>query len=197
MHQLLKYAKKCFIFLQSEIFSIIQVFREKNILIKIFNTNVQLDKIDTSRSNHKLKNIEGKIQVNINFKVDEMDWKIIGISALINAVITSVLSFIFFPLAFLGPIIGGFLSSYPSEGFEDYERMDEKDGAVVGAISGLIGGLIIALILVLGFGNISAIGLKIGLDNVITTGYVVLQLSIVISLVLSLIGGVIGVVIKR
>ncbi len=195
MKKLIKYVKKCFIFLQPKIFSIIQVFREKTFLIKIFNSNIQLDKIDTGISNHKLKNIEGK--VNINFKVDEMDWKIIGISALINAVITSVLSLIFFPLAFLGPIIGGFLSSYPSEGFEDYEGMDEKDGAVVGAISGLIGGLIIALILILGFGNISAIGLKIGLDNVLTTGYVVLQLSIIISLVLSLIGGVIGVVVKR
>lgn len=126
-----------------------------------------------------------------------MDWKIIGISALINAVITCILSMISLPLAFIGPIIGGFLASYPSKGFEDYEEMDEKDGAVVGAISGLIGGLIIALIFVLGFGNISAIGLKIGLDNVLTTGYVVLQLSIIISLVLGLVGGVIGVIIKK
>ena len=123
-----------------------------------------------------------------------MDWKIIGISALINAAITSVLSLIFFPLAFLGPLLGGFLASYPSEGFEDYEEMDEKDGAVVGAISGIIGGLIIAVIYILGFGNINSIP---GLDNIITAGYVVIQLAIVISLVLSLIGGVIGVVVKR
>ncbi len=123
-----------------------------------------------------------------------MDWKIIGISALVNAALTSVLSLLFFPIAFIGPIIGGFLSSYPSEGFEDYDKMDEKDGAVVGAISGLIGGLIISLIFILGFGNITSI---MGLDNIMTTGYVIIQLAVIISLVLSLIGGVIGVVVKR
>ncbi|MGB9979273.1 DUF5518 domain-containing protein [Methanobacterium sp.] len=127
-----------------------------------------------------------------------MDWKIIGISALINAAVTSVLSLIFFPLAFLGPIIGGFLASYPSKGFEDYEKMDENDGAVVGAISGAMGGLLIALIFLLGFGNISTIiGLKIGLDNIFTTGYAILQLSVIISFVLGLVGGVIGVVVKK
>lgn len=123
-----------------------------------------------------------------------MDWKIIGISALINAAITSFLSFVFFPLAFLGPLVGGFLASYPSKGFEDYAEMDEKDGAVVGAISGIIGGLIIALLFILGFGNVTSIP---SLDNIITAGYVIIQVAIVISLVLSLIGGVIGVVAKR
>lgn len=127
-----------------------------------------------------------------------MDWKIIGISALINATITCVLSLVSLPLAFLGPLIGGFLASYPSKGFEDYEEMDEKDGAVVGAISGLIGGLIIGLLFIMGLGNISAImGLKIGLDSILTTGYIVIQLAMIISLVLSLIGGVIGVVVKK
>jgi hypothetical protein len=132
-----------------------------------------------------------------------MDWKIIGISALINAAITSVLSLIFFPLAFLGPIIGGFLASYPSKGFEDYEKMDEKDGAVVGAISGGIGGLIIGLLFILGIGNISAVtGLissQIGTmtGGIFIAGYIIIELAIVISLVLGLVGGVIGVVVKK
>ena len=132
-----------------------------------------------------------------------MDWKIIGISALINAFITSVLSLIFFPLAFLGPIIGGFLASYPSKGFEDYAKMDEKDGAVVGAISGGIGGLIIGLLFILGIGNISAVtGLissQIGTmtGGIFIAGYIIIELAIVISLVLGLVGGVIGVVVKK
>lgn len=132
-----------------------------------------------------------------------MDWKIIGLSALINAVLTIVLSLIFFPLFVLGPLVGGFLASYPSKGFEDYEEMDEKDGAVVGAISGGIGGLLIGLLFVLGFGDISAItGLissKIGAmtGGIIITGYIILELAIIISAVLGLIGGVIGVVVKK
>jgi hypothetical protein len=132
-----------------------------------------------------------------------MDWKIIGISALINATVTSVLSFIFFPLAFLGPIIGGFLASYPSKGFEDYEKMDEKDGAVVGAISGGIGGLIIGLLFILGLGNISAVtGLissQIGTmtGSIFIAGYIIIELAIVISSVLGLVGGVIGVAVKK
>jgi len=125
-----------------------------------------------------------------------MDWKIIGPSALINAAITIVLSLIVFPLLFLGPIIGGFLASYLTKGYEDYEGMDEKDGAVVGAISGLIGGLIVGLVFLLGFGDISA---KIGLiaGNILITGYVILELSLIISFILGLIGGVIGVVVKK
>ena len=132
-----------------------------------------------------------------------MDWKIIGISALINAAITCVLSMISLPLAFLGPIIGGFLASYPSKGFEDYEKMDEKDGAVVGAISGGIGGLIIGLLFILGIGNISAVtGLissQIGTmtGGIFIAGYIIIELAIVISLVLGLVGGVIGVVVKK
>ena len=132
-----------------------------------------------------------------------MDWKIIGLSALINTALTIVLSLIFFPLLFLGPLTGGFLASYLSKGYEDYEKMDEKDGMVVGAISGLIGGLIIGLLFILGFGDISAIiGListKIGAiaGNALITGYIIIQLSIVISLVLGLLGGAIGVIVKE
>ncbi|WP_231551385.1 DUF5518 domain-containing protein [Methanobacterium sp. SMA-27] len=83
-----------------------------------------------------------------------MDWKIIGIGALINAALTIILSWIFLPLFFLGPIAGGFIASYLSKGYEDYDEMDTKDGAVLGAISGIIGGLIIGLLLVLGASDI-------------------------------------------
>jgi hypothetical protein len=131
-----------------------------------------------------------------------MDWKIIGLSALINAALTIVLSLIFFPLFLLGPFAGGFLSSYLTKGYEDYDKMDEKDGAVVGAISGLIGGLIIGLLFALGFGDINTImGLlftKIGAiaGNNLISGYIIFELAVVISLVLGLVGGVMGVIVK-
>ena len=76
------------------------------------------------------------------------EWKIIVLSGIINAIISIILVIIFFPLFFLGPLIGGFLASYLSHGYEDYDKMDVKDGFVIGAISGIIGGLIITLILI-------------------------------------------------
>jgi hypothetical protein len=131
-----------------------------------------------------------------------MDLKIIGISALVNAALTIVLSLIFFPLLFLGPLTGGFLSSYLSKGYEDYESMNEKDGAVIGAVSGLIGGLIIGLLFILGFGDISAIiGLisQIGgiADNILIRIYVIIQFSVIMSFILGLVGGFIGVIVKK
>lgn len=132
----------------------------------------------------------------------KMDWKIIGLNALINAALTIILSLIFFPLFFLGPITGGFLASYISQGYEYYDKMDKKDGAVVGAVSGIIGGLLIGLLSLLGIGVISAnIGListKIGVisNNSLIIGYIIIQFSIVMSFVLGLIGGVIGAIAK-
>ncbi|MDI6723481.1 MAG: DUF5518 domain-containing protein [Methanobacterium sp.] len=125
-----------------------------------------------------------------------MDLKIIGLSALVNAALTIVLSMIFFPLLVLGPIIGGFLASYPSKRFEDYDKMDEKDGMVVGAISGLIGGFLIGLLSVLGIGDI---GTTIGVitSSRLINGYIILQLSLIMSLILGLVGGVIGVLVKK
>ena len=131
-----------------------------------------------------------------------MDWKIIGLSALINAFITIVLSLLFFPIFFLGPLIGGFLASYLSKGYEDYDKMDEKDGAVLGAISGLVGGVIISLLFILGIGDISAIiGListKIAFTGyfALITGYIIFQVSVFISFIFGLIGGVVGVIVK-
>lgn len=130
-----------------------------------------------------------------------MDWKIIGISAVVNTAVTGILSLIFLPLSFLGPLVGGFLASYPSEGFEDYEKMDEKDGAVVGAISGLLGGILIGLLFMLGLGSVNAfIGLNSTvneLNSTLTAGYAVFQVAIIASLILGLIGGVIGVAVKK
>lgn len=129
-----------------------------------------------------------------------MDWKIIGLGALVNGVLTVVLSLIFFPISFLGPIIGGFIASYLTERFEDYDTMDEKDGAVVGAISGFIGALITTLFFILGFGDISAItGLtsSFGIENILLKGYIILQLSVIIGVILGLVGGVIGVFVKK
>ncbi len=132
-----------------------------------------------------------------------MNWKIMGPSALINAALTIVLSIVFLPISFLGPIVGGFLASYFTKGYEDYEGMDEKDGAVVGAISGLVGGLIIALLFIIGIGDISAvsgfISSKIGAitGGTIIAGYIILELSVILSFILGLIGGIIGVAVKK
>jgi hypothetical protein len=126
-----------------------------------------------------------------------MDLKIIGLSALINAALTIVLSLIFFPLLVLGPLIGGFLASYLSKGYEDYDKMDEKDGMVVGAISGLIGGLIIGLLSIMGIGDIIGTLGVIYTDNTLINAYIIIQLSLIISFILGLVGGVIGVLIKK
>ena len=127
-----------------------------------------------------------------------MDWKIIGLGALVNAALTIILSWIFLPLFVLGPLTGGFLASYLGKGFEDYEEMDAKDGAVLGTMSGIIGGLIIGLLFILGLGDISALtGLMEGVGSFIITAYIIIQLSVIISLVLGLIGGVLGVLVKK
>lgn len=127
-----------------------------------------------------------------------MDWKTIGIGAIVNAVLTIILSWIFLPLFFLGPIAGGFITSYLSKGFEDYEVMDEKDGAVVGTMSGIIGGILIGLLLILGLGDISAFTTLIGETGIfIISAYVIIQLSVILSLVLGLCGGILGVIVKK
>jgi len=128
------------------------------------------------------------------------DWKIIGLSGLVNAAITIVLIILFYPLFFLGPLMGGFLAAYFSQKYEDYTQMDIKDGAIVGTMSGMIGGLIITLILITGFeainGLINLISLNInlipGVDAVVAA-YVILQLSLIISITLGALGGLMGI----
>ena len=128
-----------------------------------------------------------------------MNWKIIGITGLVNAALTIPLSLIAFPLLVLGPLIGGFLASYLSTGYEEYVKMDKKDGAVMGSFSGIIGGIIIALASILGFGAISnmvgSISNQMG-DGVVLTVYLIFQLTLIISFILGLVGGVIGVMVK-
>lgn len=126
-----------------------------------------------------------------------MDLKIIGISALVNAFLTIILSIIFLPLLLLGPFTGGFLASYLSRGYEDYDKMDEKDGMVVGAISGLIGGLIVGILSILGIGDITVILEVISTGSTLINAYIVIQLSLIMSFVLGLVGGVVGVTVKR
>lgn len=129
----------------------------------------------------------------------KMNWKIIGITGLVNAALTIPLSLIAFPLLVLGPLFGGFLASYLSTGYEEYVKMDKKDGAVMGSFSGIIGGLIIALVSILGFGAISnmagSISNQMG-DAVVLTVYLIFQLTLIISFILGLVGGVIGVMVK-
>ena len=126
-----------------------------------------------------------------------MDLKIIGISALVNAFLTIILSIIFLPLLLLGPFTGGFLASYLSRGYEDYDKMDEKDGMVVGAISGLIGGLIVGILSILGIGDITVILEVMSTGSTLINAYIVIQLSLIMSFVLGLVGGVVGVTVKR
>jgi hypothetical protein len=130
-----------------------------------------------------------------------MDLKVIGLGALINVALTVLLTYIFLPIVFIGPLFGGFLSSYLSKGYEDYDKMDRKDGAVVGAISGLIGGLIISLLFILGIGNIdTTIGLISNnpeITSIIIRGLIIINVTVDLSLILGIIGGVIGVIIKR
>jgi hypothetical protein len=128
-----------------------------------------------------------------------MEWKVIGLSAVINAVLTTLLSIYILPLIFAGPLIGGFLAAYLSRGYEDYAIMDKKDGAVLGAVSGLLGGFIITLFFILGFGTFDAIiNPVIGnlSNNLIILDYIILQLSVLVSFIFGLIGGIVGVLIK-
>ncbi len=132
------------------------------------------------------------------------EWKIIGLSALINSGLTILIITLIVPLFFLGPLIGGFLSSYLSHGYDGYAKMDLKDGFIVGAISGIIGGLIITTVLILGFGTISIImGLissKIGINhntNTLLAAYVILEFSVLISTIIGAIGGTMGVIVKN
>lgn len=133
-----------------------------------------------------------------------IDWKTIGIGALINAVLTMVLALIMFPLFFLGPVIGGFITTYLANDNLSYYGGKATDGAVEGAISGVIGGLLIGIIFILGFGAISAIiglifteiGLIAGTISLIT-GLFITLISVIIGGVLGAIGGVIGLSVKE
>lgn len=125
-----------------------------------------------------------------------MDWKTIGVGALANIIISISLSEVFLPLVIVGPIIGGFLASYLTKGFEDSGVMEPSDGAVVGTMSGIIGGLIIGFLFIAGLGDVITLTGVIG-GSYLLTWYVIIQVSVVVSLFLGLIGGIIGVVVKN
>jgi hypothetical protein len=132
------------------------------------------------------------------------DWKIIGLSGLVNSALSIILIVISFPLFFLGPLTGGFLASYFSQRYEEYAKMDLKDGAIAGIISGMIGGLIITLILIMGFEAIEVIINLISLEisiipgaNTVVAAYIIFQLSIIISIILGALGGAIGIMVKE
>jgi hypothetical protein len=128
------------------------------------------------------------------------DWKAITLGSIINAVLTIVLLLAVFPLFFLGPIVGGILTSYLSR---EYPVFTEKDGAVAGALSGIIGGIIIGLLFIFGFGALSAIiglifsqvGVVAGTITIIV-GVFITVLSVFIGAVLGAIGGVIGILLR-
>lgn len=132
------------------------------------------------------------------------DWKIIGICGLISAVLTIILVIIFFPLFFIGPLLGGFLTSYWSKAYEEYAQMDYKDGLVMGAISGIIGGLIITLLLILGLSAINVFieltSLNIGVipgGTSIVAAYIIFEFSLILCVIFGAIGGSIGVITKN
>lgn len=125
-----------------------------------------------------------------------MNLKLLGLAAFVNAILTVIITVIYLPLFFIGPIIGGFLVSYLSKGYEDYSGLDWKDGAVVGAISGLVGGLILSLLFIL-LGTWNATLESFTGDNLILMYYVILQVTVIISFILGLVGGVLGVTIKK
>ncbi len=130
------------------------------------------------------------------------DWRIIGLSGLVSAVLSFVLSLFYFPLFILGPFIGGFLASYFSKSYEDYTGMDWKDGAVMGVFSGIIGGLILSLLLIFGTGVINnVIGLisaRMGaIVDIVLAGYVIFQLSVIFNIIFGVLGGVVGVMVKK
>ena len=130
------------------------------------------------------------------------DWEIICLSGLVDAVLSFVLSLVYFTSLILGPFIGGFLASYFSRSYEDYTGMDRRDGAVIGVFSGIVGGLILSLLLIFGLGAINSIlGLiSTGMGattDIILAGYVIFQLSVIVCMILGALGGVVGVIVKK
>lgn len=120
------------------------------------------------------------------------DWTAIGIGGLVNAVLTVVLAIAFFPLFFLGPIIGGFVTVY-------LMRDELESGILNGGLAGVIGGLIIGILSLLGIGVIatalaflaSGVGIAVGAIGVLFV-IVFTIAAMLICGVLSAIGGAIG-----
>jgi len=130
------------------------------------------------------------------------DWEIICLSGLVGAVLSFVLSLVYFTSLILGPFIGGFLASYLSKSYEDYTGMDRRDGAIIGVLSGVIGGLILSLLFIFGLGAISNViallSTRLGeIADIVLAGYVIFQLSVIVCMILGALGGVVGVMVKK
>lgn len=120
------------------------------------------------------------------------DWKAIILGSLVTAGLTLALGLAIFPLFFVGPLLGGFITVY-------LVTQKEKEGALNGALAGLIGGLIIGILSLLGLGIITAfitllsasLGNLAGFISALLGGLLTLVL-ILITTVLGAIGGVLA-----
>jgi len=120
------------------------------------------------------------------------DWISIGIGAVVNTVLTIVLALIFFPLFFLGPIIGGFVTVY-------LIRDEFGTGIIHGGLAGVLGGLIIGILSLFGVGIVAALlslflaelGVALGAVGALFVIFFTV-LTMLVCGVLSAIGGAIG-----
>lgn len=126
-----------------------------------------------------------------------IDWKAVGIGGLITAVLTIVLALAVFPLFFLGPIAGGFVTVY-------LINAETKDGVLHGTLAGIVGGLIIGILSLMGLGAIGAIvGLLLAKAGIIIStigiiiGVFITVIAVLICGVLGAVGGVLGVAVAE
>jgi hypothetical protein len=120
------------------------------------------------------------------------DWISIAIGAIVNAVLTIVLALVFFPLFFLGPIIGGFVTVY-------LIRDEFESGIIHGGLAGVLGGFLIGVLSLFGVGVVAAIfgillaelGIVLGAIGFVVVIFLTI-LAMLVCGVLSAIGGAIG-----
>ena len=120
------------------------------------------------------------------------DWTSVAIGAIVNGVLTVVLALILFPLFFLGPIIGGFVTAY-------LIRDEFESGIIHGALAGVLGGFLIGILSIFGVGVVAVIfgillaqlGVAVGAIGVVIVVFLTI-LAMFICGVLSAIGGAIG-----
>lgn len=120
------------------------------------------------------------------------DWIAIAVGAIVNVALTIVLALVFFPLFFLGPIMGGFVTAY-------LVRDEFESGLLHGALAGVLGGLLIGILSLLSlwvlaiiFGALLAeLGIALGAIGSVVVIFLTI-LTMLIFGVLSAIGGSIG-----
>jgi hypothetical protein len=120
------------------------------------------------------------------------DWSAVGIGGIVTAGLTIVLALVFFPLFFLGPIIGGFVTVY-------LMRDEFESGILNGGLAGVIGGLIIGILSLFGIGVLATviavftagIGIAVGAVGALIVIFFTI-LAMLVCGVLSAIGGAIG-----